>query len=183
MTLPIGVKKRVVIVFTGGTMSMGFDPVAGGPVPMLSGAEIIARVPGLEDCAIVEAIDFARLPGPHMTPSRMMQLAQLVKTRLGDESVDGVVVTHGTDTLEETAYLLDLLMPRQKPVVFVGAMRNSSELGWDGPANLRSAVRVAADPAARDLGVVVVMNERVLAAAEATKTHIEALDTFHSRYF
>src|SRR6266540_5562594 len=95
MTLPVKVKRRVVIIFTGGTISMGFDPVAGGPVPMLSGAEIIARVPGLDDYAVVESIDFARLPGPHMTPVRMLELARLVQTQILDEFVDGVVVTHG----------------------------------------------------------------------------------------
>lgn len=183
MTLPVKVKRHVVIVFTGGTISMGFDPVAGGPVPMLSGAEIIARVPGLDDHAFVEAIDFARLPGPHMTPSRMLELARLVQTQVLDEFVDGIVVTHGTDTLEETAYLLHLTLRSEKPIVFVGSMRNSSELGWDGPANLRSAVRVAADEATRGLGVLVVMNDQVLAAAEAIKTHTEELATFESRDF
>jgi L-asparaginase len=162
---------------------MAVDPKAGGPVPMLAGAEIIARVPDLDHYALVEAIDFARLPGPHMTPARMLDLAQLVESKVADESIDGVVITHGTDTLEETAYLLGSVLAPPMPVVLVGAMRNSSELGWDGPANLRSAVRVAADPAARALGVVVVMDDRVLAATEATKTHVEALDTFQSRDF
>ena len=97
--------------------------------------------------------------------------------------MNGVVITHGTDTLEETAYLLDLVLPSEQPVVLVGAMRNSSELGCDGPANLRSAVRVAADPAVRGLGVLVVMNDQLLAASEATKTHAESLETFQSRDF
>jgi L-asparaginase len=177
------VKKRVSIVFTGGTISMGFDPVAGGPVPMFSGAEIIARVPGLEDYAEIRSIDFARLPGPHMTPGRMLELAGRIQTELDDASVDGAVVTHGTDTLEETAYLLDLVLTSAKPVILVGSMRNSADLGWDGPANLRAAVRVAADPQARELGVLVVMNDQLLAATEATKTHVEALETFQSRDF
>ena len=176
-------KHRVAVVFTGGTISMRFDPAAGGPVPALSGAEILAQVPGLEEIAELIPSDFARLPGPHMTPARMLELAQCVGEKLADERVDGVVVTHGTDTLEETAYLLDLVLESAKPVVFVGALRNSSELGWDGPANLRSAVRVAAEPSARELGVLVVMNDQLLAAAEATKTHTEAVDTFKSRDF
>ncbi|PYI82985.1 MAG: L-asparaginase, partial [Verrucomicrobia bacterium] len=95
----------------------------------------------------------------------------------------GVVVTHGTDTLEETAYLHDLIVVSEKPVVFVGSMRNSSELSWDGPANLRSAVRVAIDPSARGLGGLVVMNDQLLAAADATKTHTEAIGTFQGRDF
>jgi L-asparaginase len=113
----------------------------------------------------------------------MMELARAVKEKLADERVAGAVVTHGTDTLEETAYLLDLVLNDEKPVVFVGAMRNSSELSWDGPANLRSAVRVAIDPAARGLGVIVVMNDQLIAAAEVTKTHTESTDTFQSRDF
>jgi len=118
-----------------------------------------------------------------MTAARMLELARCVETQLADPGVDGVVITHGTDTLEETAYLLDLVLPSEKPVVFVGAMRNSSELGWDGPANLRSAVRVAVDPAVRGLGVLVVMNDQVLPAGEATKTDTESVDTFRCRDF
>src|SRR5262249_27363733 len=94
-------KARVAIIFTGGSISMVFDPVAGGPVPMLSGAEILARVPGLDDYALLKSIDFARLPGPHMTPARMLELARCIETHLTDEDIDGIVVTHGTDTLEE----------------------------------------------------------------------------------
>ena len=174
-------RPHVAVVFTGGTISMRFDPAAGGPVPALSGAEILAQVPGLEAFATVSAVDFARLPGPHMTPGRMLELARVTGTQLENPATTGVVITHGTDTLEETACLLDLVLASDKPVVLVGAMRNSSELGWDGPANLRSAVRVAAEPAARGQGVLVVMNDQILAAADATKTHTEAVDTFRSR--
>ncbi len=177
------IKPRVAIVFTGGTISMRIDPTVGGAVPMLSGDEILAQVPGLERIAEVAATDFARLPGPHITPLRMLELSRVAASRLADERVDGVVITHGTDTLEETAYLLDLVLPSNKPVVLVGAMRNGSELGWDGPANLRSAVRVAVDPAVRGLGVLVVMNHELFAASEATKTHAESLETFQSRDF
>jgi len=176
-------KPRAAIIFTGGTISMRLDPAAGGAVPMLSGEEILAQVPGLDQIAEVAATDFARLPGPHITPARMLELSRLVASQFADERVNGVVVTHGTDTLEETAYLLDLVLPSDQPVVLVGAMRNSSELGWDGPANLRSALRVAVDPGVRGLGVLVVMNDQLLAASEATKTHAESLETFQSREF
>jgi L-asparaginase len=91
--------------------------------------------------------------------------------------VDGVVITHGTDTLEETAFLLDLVLDSEKPIVFAGAMRNSSELGWDGPVNLRSA----GSSAVRGLGVLVAMDDQILAAAEATKSHTDARETFQSR--
>ncbi len=162
---------------------MRLDPVTGGAIPALSGEEIIARAPGLAEIADFEVVNFGLLAGPHMTPPKMLELAQAVKARLADSSVAGAVVTHGTDTLEETAYLLDLLIDDARPVVLVGAMRNSSELSWDGPGNLRSAVRVAADAQACGLGVMVVMNDELLAAVEATKTHTEKTDTFQSRDF
>lgn len=169
--------------FTGGTISMRIDPLTGGAVPALSGEEILAAVPGIEEIAEFDLTNFGRLPGPHVTPATMLELAQAVREKLADDTITGVVITHGTDTLEETAYCLDLLLDSPKPVVFVGAMRNSSELSWDGPANLRSAVRVAADQAARELGVLVVMNEELIAAFEVTKTHTEKTDTFQSRDF
>lgn len=176
-------KPRLATFFTGGTISMRIDPATGGAVPALSGEEIIALVPGLDQLADFDLINFARLPGPHWTPGRMMELARAAREKLADEKIAGAVITHGTDTLEETAYLLDLVLDEEKPVVLVGAMRNSSELSWDGPANLRSAVRVAIDPQARGLGVIVAMNDQLIGAAEVTKTHTESTDTFQSRDF
>ncbi|MBO0861795.1 MAG: asparaginase [Chloracidobacterium sp.] len=176
-------KPRLAAFFTGGTISMRFDAATGGAVPALSGEEIIAQVPGLYEIADFDVINFGKWPGPHVTPSRMMDLARAAREKLADESVIGAIVTHGTDTLEETAYLLDLILNEEKPVVFVGAMRNSSELSWDGPGNLRSAVRAAIDPQIRGLGVIVCMNDQLIAAAEATKTHTESTDTFQSRDF
>jgi L-asparaginase len=171
----------IAIVFTGGTISMAFDAASAGAVPRLTCEEIVARTPGLRDLAELRLVDFARLPGPHMTPARMFELAHVVEAQLADPDVTGVAVTHGTDTLEESAYLLDLRLNSEKPVAFLGAMRHSSELGWDGPANLMAAVRVAASPEARGLGVLVVMNQLVLSAADATKTNTLALGTFAGR--
>ncbi|MBI1764639.1 MAG: asparaginase [Acidobacteria bacterium] len=176
-------KPRIAMFFTGGTISMRIDPQTGGAVPALSGEEILAAVPGIHDLADFDLTNFGRLPGPHVTPALMLELACEVRAKLADDAIDGVVITHGTDTLEETAYCLDLLLDSPKPVVFVGAMRNSSELSWDGPANLRAAVRVATSVDARDLGVLVVMNEELIAAFEVTKTHTEKTDTFQSRDF
>jgi len=176
-------KPRLATFFTGGTISMRIDPATGGAIPMLSGEEIIAQVPGLDQIAEYDLINFDRLPGPHWTPQRMLELAAAIKEKLTDERIVGAVVTHGTDTLEETAYFLDLVLDTDKPVVLIGAMRNSSELSWDGPENLAAAVRVAIDPQARGLGVVVAMNSQIIAAAEATKTHTESTDTFQSRDF
>ncbi len=160
---------------------MSIDPTMGGAAPALSGEEIVARVDGLSDVADFDIINFSRLPGPHVTPAKMLELAQAVDAELSKPNIDGVVITHGTDTLEETAYFLDLILHSEKTVVFVGAMRNSSELSWDGPANLKAAVRVATDSQARGLGVVVAMSEKIVAANEVTKTHTESVDTFQSR--
>ena len=162
---------------------MSIDPTMGGAAPALSGEEIVARVEGLSDVADFDIINFARLPGPHVTPVLMLDLARQVEARLQEETIAGVVITHGTDTLEETAYFLDLVLHSDKPVVFVGAMRNSSELSWDGPANLKAAVRAAADAQLRGLGVVIAMSEKIIAANEVTKTHTESVDTFQSRDF
>ncbi len=160
---------------------MSIDPTMGGASPALSGEEIVAQVNGLKEIADFEIINFARLPGPHVTPSIMLELAHAVRLVLQREDIDGVVITHGTDTLDETAYFLDLILQSVKPVVFVGAMRNSSELSWDGPANLIAAVRVATTVEARGLGVLVAMSEEIIAAREVIKTHTESVDTFQSR--
>lgn len=171
-------KPRIRLIFTGGTISMR-DDEGKGAVPVLSGADLLKDVPGLDEFCEVEVHDFGQLPGPHMTPPRMLELSKLAEASL-KEGFDAVVLTHGTDTLEETAYLMDLRHLSDAPITFVGAMRTSSQLSWDGPINLFEACRVAADPRARGRGVMVVMNSTVFAAAEVTKTYTEALDTFQS---
>ena len=167
--------------FTGGTISMRFDPALGGAVPALSPGDILGMTGDLAALAQIETHDVARLPGPHMTPARMLDMAHRIAEVLRQPGITGAVVTHGTDTLEETACLVDLVLGSGKPVVFTGAMRSSSDLSWDGPANLRAALRVAADPACQGLGSVVVWNDRILAAADVTKTHTESVDTFQER--
>lgn len=176
-------RKRVAIYFTGGTISMKHDARIGAAVPALSGRDILAEVRGIAEIADVDVIDFSRLPGPHMTLPLMMKLSNQIRETISRSDIDGVVVTHGTDTLEETAYLVDLTTTSEKPVVFVGAMRNSSEVGWDGPANILSAIRVASSDGARNLGALVVMSDTILAASEATKTHTESFDAFQSPDF
>ncbi len=173
-------KDRVHVLFTGGTISMRIDPGTGAAVPALSGGEIVARVPGLEREARLTLEDYARLPGPHVTPHWMWRLKQRVEELLAADDVDAVVITHGTDTLEETAFLLDLTLDGDKPAVFCGAMRTSSEPGWDGPANLTTAVRTALRPEARGRGVLVAVGEEVHAACEATKWHTQSLHAFRS---
>ena len=140
-------------------------------------------MPGLAAIAEVECEDVSRLPGPHVTPEHMWRLARRAAAWLERPDVQGLVVTHGTDTLEETAYLLDLLLLSDKPVVIVGAIRTISEAGWDGPANLLAAVRVAAAPESTGRGVLVVMNEQILTASEAQKIHTESAGSFASPEF
>ena len=168
------------VLFTGGTISMKYDKAAGGAVPALSAAEILAAAPGIEDVAPLAPEQWGAFPGPHMTVERMWSLRNTIVDRLSRADVDGVVVTHGTDSLEETAYLVARSVGGDKPVVFTGAMRNASDLGWDGPANLIDAVRLAASPEARGYGTMVVMGSRVFSAVDVTKSHTHLLDAFES---
>ncbi len=174
---------RVLVIFTGGTISMKIDPATGGAIPALSGREILSFDPTLADLAEIEVMDFARLPGPHWTPAQMMELSELTRTQLARPDLDGIVVTHGTDTLEETAYLVDLRHLSPKPIAFVGALRNASELGYDGPANLRAALRTVIEPDAQRQGVLVVLNGLIHAASAVTKSDTQALETFVSPVF
>lgn len=162
---------------------MRVDPATGAAVPSLGGQEILAQVPELSSIAEIASEDVSRLPGPHVSPAQMWELARRAAVWLERPDIDGLVITHGTDTLEETAYLLHLLLTSEKPVAILGAMRTVSDASWDGPSNLIAAVRVAASPAARGRGTMVVMNEQVLAAAEAIKMHTEAAGSFTAPEF
>lgn len=126
----------------------------------------------------VTSVDFLNLPSPHMTLEAMMALYQKIK--LEAEQFDGFVITHGTDTLEETAYFLDTMAIPQKPIVLTGAMRSSNELGSDGVYNYLTALRVAADDKSADKGVLVVMNDEIHAAKYVTKTHTTNVSTFQT---
>jgi L-asparaginase len=176
---PAGGLPRVLLLATGGTISMRADPTLGGAVPSLSGREILACVPGVEEVAAVEVREFGRYPGPHMTIERAWELRAAILRAL-EEDFAGVVITHGTDTIEETAFLLDRSLPAAGPVVVTGAMRNVSELSWDGPANLMSAIQVAVSPDARGRGTMVVVDEEIVQGSEVVKTHTEAAGTFRS---
>lgn len=170
----------IVLVFTGGTISMRRDPTHGGAVPSLSGRDILALAPAIEQIAETEILDFGAFPGPHMTTDRMWALRNTLAEQLARPDVEGIVVTHGTDSLEESAYLAARSLGSEKPVVFTGAMRTSSDLGWDGPANMGAAVRVAASQEARGFGVLVAMCDRVFSALDVTKTHTHTVDAFES---
>jgi L-asparaginase len=171
------------ILFTGGTISMKLDPATGAAVPAMGAADILEQVPGLDAIADIEVEDFSRLPGPHVTPEQMWRLARRSAAWLERPDIDGLVITHGTDTIEETAYLLDLLLLTDKPVVLTGAMRTVSDPSWDGPANLLAAARVAACVDARGQGVLVVMDDRILPAREVRKVHTESSISFATPEF
>jgi L-asparaginase len=170
----------IVLLFTGGTISMRHDPAAGGAVPTLRGKDIVALAPGIDRIASLDIDDWGAYPGPHMTIERMWALRARIAHHLARPDVEGVVVTHGTDSLEESAYLAARSLDSEKPVVFTGAMRTSSDLGWDGPGNLGAAVRVAAAEESRARGVMVVMADRVFTALDVTKAHTHMLDAFDS---
>jgi len=170
-------------LFTGGTISMTLDPVTGAAVPALGASDILAQVPAMESVADFEVEDFSRLPGPHVTPDQMWRLARRAAAWLERPDIDGLVITHGTDTIEESAFLLDLLLLTDKPVVLVGAMRTMSDASWDGPGNLLAAARVAASASARGYGVLVVMDEQILPAREVRKVHTESSGSFATPEF
>jgi L-asparaginase len=175
--------KKVAVIFNGGTISMTVDPRIKAAVPTLSGEEIMSMVTGIENYADIESYTFSNLPGPHVTPDVMMDLSKYIKTFLCREDICGVVVTHGTDSLEETAYLLHLTIDDPKPVIVTGSMRNSSELGYDGPANLSASICTAISEEARNRGVLVCLNDELNCASEVTKSHSMHLNTFQSPEF
>ncbi len=171
---------RVAVLFSGGTISMGFDAEAGGNVPALDGAAILARTPGLAEIADVVAVDHGLTPASHFGFGDLVAIWRDVSRVLDDETVDGAVIVQGTDTIEETAFAWDLLHGGDRPVVVTGAMRAPHEPGFDGPANLRDAVTVASSPSARGIGVVVSLAGTIEAADDVQKTHTTAFTTFRS---
>ncbi len=171
--------KRVAVLTTGGTISTR-DVDGKGARPFLRGEDLLKDIPGLAGVAEVEAVELAFVPGAFMTLETMRQMSERARQILARPEIAGLVVTHGTDTLEESAYLLHLTVESDKPVVFTGAMRNSSQVGFDGYRNLYDAVRVASGDAARGLGALVVLNEEIHSARWVTKTNGQKEDTYKS---
>jgi len=169
-----------VTLFTlGGTIAMSGHN-GGGVVARLSGAELTAAVPGLDELGeALDVRDVQAVPSASLSFANVLDVVTAA-SRAVDEGATGVVVTQGTDSLEETAYLADLVWPHPAPLVFTGAMRNPTLAGPDGPANLLAAARTAASPAARDLGVLVAFNDEVHAARWVRKTHSTSTATFAS---
>ncbi|MBU8907213.1 asparaginase [Desertibacillus haloalkaliphilus] len=171
--------KKILLLHTGGTIAMHEDEQTGTVGPSVSNP-LYSTIESLSKIASVIVDDFLHLPSPHITPQHMLELSKRIERRIKTEYFEGVVITHGTDTLEETAYLLDLLLDTDVPVVVTGAMRSSNELGADGPYNLISSVRTAASDAAHGKGVLVVLNDEIHTAKNVTKTHTSNIATFQS---
>ncbi len=175
--------KNILIVFTGGTFSMKIDENSKAAVPFFQGNELVGMIPEARGLANISIYEFGNFPGPHMTPERMLELSQKINYLIKENSFDGVIVTHGTDTLEETAYFLDITLDTKIPIVVIGAMKTSSEKDWDGPKNLVDAIHIINSQNSCGMGVLVCLNGEINAASEVTKTHTEDVETFHSLDF
>ena len=177
-----GRKPNIVILATGGTIAGAAATATQSAYT--SGAvsidTMLAAIPGINSVAIIKGEQISNVGSQDMTLEIMLTLAKRINALLGQNDVDGIVVTHGTDTMEETAYFLNLVVKSKKPVVLVGSMRPSTALSADGPLNLFNAVGVAADPNSAGRGVLVVMNDWIHAAHSLTKTNTTAVQTFMS---
>ena len=172
-------KPLVLVVGTGGTIGSAGDYWTGNTT-RVSIADLV-RTAGIDSVATVESEQFLNVPSSAIGPARWLELsrhiADIFRTR---PEVRGIVVTHGTDTMEETAYFLDLTIGGDRPVVVTGSMRPSNMVGADGPANLTNAVRVAVDTAARGRGTMVLMDDRLFSARDVTKTNSTRVETFQA---
>ena len=176
-------KPNVVILATGGTIagSAASDTATTGYKAGALGIDVLINaVPEIKNFANVTGEQIASLDSKDMSDDVWLKLSKRVNELLAQKDVDGIVITHGTDTLEETAYFLNLTVQSKKPVVITGAMRPATAISADGPMNLLNAVRLASDPASRDRGVLVCLNDQIDSARNVTKTHTTSVDTFKS---
>lgn len=172
--------KHILVLHTGGTIAMSAD--AHGAVGPGASNPLLALDDQLDPEIQLTTEEAFNLPSPHMTPARMLALSKRIR-RAEENGIDGVVVTHGTDTLEETAYFLDLTLDSTIPVAVTGAMRSSNEIGSDGRYNFLTAIRTAASDGARGKGCLVVMNDEIHTARYVTKTHTTNVATFRTPTF
>lgn len=167
-------------IATGGTIAMQIDPSTSAPMPALSGNDLIKAVPAIADIARLEINNLSNVPSVEMGPERWIELHHVIETALSRHDIAGVLVSHGTDTLEETAWFLDLTLTSRKPVVLIGAQRNASEADFDGPRNLIAGAKVCVDTQSVGRGVMVVLNDQINAAREVSKTHTSDVESFNS---
>lgn len=172
--------KKIVVILTGGTIAMKIDPNLGAAIPSPVADELMKNVKAHINGIYIEERELFNIPSPHVTPERMIEIRNEVVKALNEEDVVGIIVTHGTDTLEETAYYLDVTVDNEKPIVVTGAMRNASELGYDGALNLTASIATVLNEESKGLGTLVVMNNEVHSAAQVTKTNTLSVNTFKS---
>ncbi|KUP06599.1 asparaginase [Bacillus coahuilensis p1.1.43] len=171
-------KKHLLIIHTGGTISM-YEDMDTGSV-MIGNENQLSKNAKISDLANFTTFELFHVPSPHMTPEKMHIIHTLILSEMEKNSIDGVVITHGTDTLEETAYFLDTTLDISIPIVVTGAMRSSNEIGSDGLYNFITSIRVATCDQARNKGVLVVLNDEIHSALNVTKTHTSNVATFQS---
>jgi L-asparaginase len=176
-------KPVVQFIATGGTIAMKVDPVTKGVVPAISGDDLMQTVPDAAKFATIEVNNFSSMSANYVESKWWSRLTKAVDDALARPEVSGVVIAQGTDTMEETAYWLDLTVKSDKPVVMIGAQRNASAPDFDGPRNLLNAIRIATSPDAKGKGVMVAMNHQINAARSVTKTHTAGVETFKSGDF
>ena len=174
---------QVKILFTGGTIASTYDPQKGGWISSIRAEDLLKAVPDIEKVARIDPVQAERINGTDMHPGYWMMLLKMVNEALARPDTAGVIIVQGTDTIEETAYFMDLTVASQKPVIVMGAQRGSTAPSPDGPRNLLDAVRVAVSPEAVGKGTLVVFNGEINAAREVTKTGTVANETFASPDF
>ncbi|MEE8349896.1 MAG: asparaginase [Acidobacteriota bacterium] len=172
---------KVVILSTGGTIAMDRTSTSEHPVPSLKGQDFQQRLAQHLPAEVeVSTEDIINIPSAHISLENIQQISQTVTRCASREDLDGIVVTHGTDTMEESAYFVHLCYSGSLPVVYTGAMRSANETGYEGLRNLLSSIRVASSPQAANLGVLIVMNEQIHSAGELRKQHTQRVDAFQS---
>ncbi|MGM0123487.1 L-asparaginase [Enterococcus sp. AZ194] len=170
--------KKILVLHTGGTIAMKEDSITGGVSPDVVNPLMAAEIAIPQEVELFVE-DIFNVPSPHIMPEHMLRLKNRILKAIA-QKFSGIVITHGTDTLEETAFFLDTTIGHLIPIVLTGAMRSSNELGSDGLYNFESAIRVASCPEARDKGVLVVMNDEIHSARYVTKTHTTNVATFRT---
>jgi L-asparaginase len=173
-------KPKVVLIGTGGTIASRYDVALGRKVAGVSSSELVAMLPGVGAVADLEVDNFLTISSFQMDAGTVLKLTRRIGETLRRPDVAGVAVTHGTDTMEESAYLADILVDSEKPVIFTGAQRSADEPDGDGRRNLMGAIRAAASPASAGLGAMICFNDELHAARDVTKTHTSAVQTFQS---
>lgn len=171
--------EKVLLIATGGTIAMRKDQW-GKVVPAVTGHDLLESLPNLKKEANWEIVDFSNVASCNINLERMSELSQVINQSFQDPFLKGVIITHGTDTLEETAYFLDLTIKDNRPVVLTASQRDASESDSDGPRNLRNSMLIALDPQAKGRGVVIALNEEIHAARDVRKLHTSHVDAFSS---